>query len=142
MPNNDILLEVSHVSKQFPVKKRKLHAVSDVSLTLSRGELLGIVGESGLLICGECGCNYRRITRSSGEIVWRCANRVEHGKLYCQESPTISEQKVKDELCDALKLADYDEAMIKDHIEHVVVGRDGSLEIEIRQQTIAQILSW
>ena len=50
MPNNDILLEVSHVSKQFPVKKQKLHAVSDVSLTLSRGELLGIVGESG---CGK-----------------------------------------------------------------------------------------
>ena len=50
MPNNDILLEVSHVSKHFPVKKRELHAVSDVSLTLSRGELLGIVGESG---CGK-----------------------------------------------------------------------------------------
>ena len=50
MPNNEILLDVSHVSKQFPVKKRQLHAVSDVCLTLSRGEMLGIVGESG---CGK-----------------------------------------------------------------------------------------
>ena len=97
---------------------------------------------SGLLICGECGCNYRRITRSSGKIVWRCANRVEHGKQYCQESPTIPEQKVKDDLCDALKLAEYDEAMIKDHIEQVIVSRDGALEIEIRQQTLSQILGW
>ncbi len=50
MPNNGILLDVSHVSKQFPVKKRQLHAVSDVCLSLSRGEMLGIVGESG---CGK-----------------------------------------------------------------------------------------
>ena len=26
---------------------------------------------SGLLVCAECGANYRRITRPSGEIVWR-----------------------------------------------------------------------
>lgn len=35
---------------------------------------------SGLLVCAECGANYHRITRDSGEVVWRCANRVEHGK--------------------------------------------------------------
>jgi hypothetical protein len=34
---------------------------------------------SGLLICAECGRSYRRVQRASGEIVWRCANRVEHG---------------------------------------------------------------
>ena len=50
MQSNGPLLEVSHVSKDFPVKKQKLRAVSDVSFTLSRGELLGIVGESG---CGK-----------------------------------------------------------------------------------------
>ena len=32
---------------------------------------------SGKIKCGECGCNYRRITTHSGEIVWRCAGRVE-----------------------------------------------------------------
>lgn len=31
---------------------------------------------SGLLVCAECGSNYRRITRASGEIVWRCSDRV------------------------------------------------------------------
>ncbi|MDO5424938.1 MAG: ABC transporter ATP-binding protein [Eubacteriales bacterium] len=50
MQNKEILLEVSHVNKEFPVKKQRLRAVSDVSFTLSRGELLGIVGESG---CGK-----------------------------------------------------------------------------------------
>lgn len=47
---NEVLLKVEHVSKTFPVKKNQLHAVSDVSLTVSRGETLGIVGESG---CGK-----------------------------------------------------------------------------------------
>lgn len=47
---NEVLLKVAHVSKTFPVKKNQLHAVSDVSLTVSKGETLGIVGESG---CGK-----------------------------------------------------------------------------------------
>ena len=32
---------------------------------------------SGKIRCGECGRNFRRITTHSGEIVWRCAGRVE-----------------------------------------------------------------
>lgn len=50
MPDNVPLLEVSHVSRRFSVKKQELRAVSDVSFTLTSGELLGIVGESG---CGK-----------------------------------------------------------------------------------------
>ncbi|MBR6950817.1 MAG: ABC transporter ATP-binding protein [Oscillospiraceae bacterium] len=46
----EALLRVEHVSKVFPVKKRRLTAVDDVNLILSRGEVLGIVGESG---CGK-----------------------------------------------------------------------------------------
>ena len=49
---------------------------------------------SGLLVCDECGSNYRRITRLDGHIVWRCANRVEHGKTICKHSPTIDESDV------------------------------------------------
>lgn len=32
---------------------------------------------SGKIHCGECGKNFRRITTHSGEVVWRCAGRVE-----------------------------------------------------------------
>lgn len=45
------ILEISHIVKQFPVPDgRKLTACDDVSLTLYKGETLGIVGESG---CGK-----------------------------------------------------------------------------------------
>lgn len=44
------LLEVRHLSKYFRLNKQILHAVQDVSFTLSSGEILGIGGESG---CGK-----------------------------------------------------------------------------------------
>ncbi|MEI8105082.1 MAG: dipeptide ABC transporter ATP-binding protein [Actinomycetes bacterium] len=51
------LVEIEHLTKHFSVKqgvfargKGVVHAVEDVSLTVNRGETLGIVGESG---CGK-----------------------------------------------------------------------------------------
>jgi oligopeptide/dipeptide ABC transporter ATP-binding protein len=51
------MVEVEHLTKHFPIKqgvfsraKGVVHAVEDVSLTVNRGETLGIVGESG---CGK-----------------------------------------------------------------------------------------
>ncbi len=49
------LVEIEHLSKVFPIKTRSglghvtnlLSAVDDVSLTIARGETLGLVGESG-----------------------------------------------------------------------------------------------
>ena len=55
--NGETLVEVQGLTKHFPVKqgvfargKQVVHAVEDVSLTVRRGETLGIVGESG---CGK-----------------------------------------------------------------------------------------
>ena len=45
---SEILLEARCLVKQFPAAKgRTVHAVSDVSLQLYKGETLGLVGESG-----------------------------------------------------------------------------------------------
>src|SRR6202171_5631346 len=51
------LLAVRGLTKHFPVRgqgfwqpRRKVHAVDDVSFSVSRGETLGVVGESG---CGK-----------------------------------------------------------------------------------------
>ena len=88
---------------------------------------------SGLFTCGECGRNYRRITRSSGDVVWRCANRVEHGKQFCKHSPSIPEQQIKDAICINLGLATFDEQAVKKHIDFITIHSDGTLELEIQE---------
>ena len=87
---------------------------------------------SGLLVCAECGHNYRRITRPSGEIVWRCASRVEHGKRFCQHSPSISEDKIKDVLCEKLGLSTFDGDEIKSKVDVILVQSDCSLQIKLQ----------
>jgi len=96
----------------------------------------------GLLICGECGLNYRRITRSSGEVVWRCANRVEHGKKFCKHSPSIPEDVIKEKLCMELGIPVFDEQKVKEKVDFIAVQQDGSLQIELQKHTMDQILGW
>ncbi len=50
---------------------------------------------SELLICGECGTHYRRVTwtaKGFKEIKWRCISRIQDGKRKCRNSPTVDEQ--------------------------------------------------
>lgn len=88
---------------------------------------------SGLLVCGECGRNYRRITRPSGEVVWRCANRVEYGKRLCIHSSSISEQQIKATICAKLHLATFDDQTVKKYIDFVTIQADNILEVVIQK---------
>ncbi len=50
-----------------------------------------------LLSCGNCGSPYRRVTWSRPEgrkIVWRCINRLENGKKFCKDAPTLEESRI------------------------------------------------
>ena len=80
---------------------------------------------SGLLICGECSCNYRRITRSSGEIVWRCADKVENGKQSnCSNSKTISDNAIKQIVCEQLGMESFDEDIVRNMIDAIVIDAE------------------
>lgn len=50
MDNKEILLETRNLKKYFPVGNRQLKAVDGLSLQIYKGEVLGLVGESG---CGK-----------------------------------------------------------------------------------------
>lgn len=49
---------------------------------------------TGLLLCGDCGQEYRRVTWSRNgkkKIVWRCSNRLTNGTKHCKKSKTLEE---------------------------------------------------
>ena len=60
---------------------------------------------SEILVCGECGTPYKRCTWAKNvkkRIVWRCVSRLEYGKRYCHNSPTMDEDKLHNAILAAL----------------------------------------
>jgi len=88
---------------------------------------------SGLLICGECGRNYRRITRPSGEVVWRCADKVENGKqATCSNMVTVTDDEIRGIICAQLGLEAFDKAVVGEAIEAIEIS---SIEIVLQMKT-------
>ena len=48
--NSEVLLKVEHLCQYFPLGRKELKAVDDVSFEIKKGESFGLVGESG---CGK-----------------------------------------------------------------------------------------
>jgi site-specific DNA recombinase len=70
---------------------------------------------SGKIKCGECGKNFRRITTHSGDIVWRCAGRVEKGGK-------CSAEAIKQSTIDALLLEKFGGDISPDNAYKMVGG--------------------
>ena len=78
---------------------------------------------SDRLFCGECGTLYRRKTRNvKGNIYheWRCISRLEYGKKYCHESPTLREIPLQSAILASINSAMSDKAALVDRIKNVV----------------------
>lgn len=60
---------------------------------------------SELMVCGECGKPYKRTSWTNyknKKVVWRCVNRLESGKRYCQNSPTLEDEILKKAIMDKI----------------------------------------
>ena len=79
---------------------------------------------TGVLICGECGQGYRRVTwarNGKKKIVWRCSNRLKNGKRNCQKSESIEEKVLHSAIMKAIDQA------IEDAEELIRTDRDNIL---------------
>ena len=67
---NNVILEIKNLSKVYESKGTSVKALTDVTLTVRKGETVGIVGESG---CGKTTlgrCVVRGIEASSGQVLF------------------------------------------------------------------------
>lgn len=93
------------VQEEIARRKSKSPA-SQKKVRTNRGRYTSQYALSERLICGECGCYYRRVTwniRGKKKIVWRCINRLEFGKKYCKSSPSISEDVLHNAILRAIR---------------------------------------
>lgn len=81
---------------------------------------------SGLFVCAECGAVYWRITKHDREVVWRCSNKVKHGKRVCQHAPSISEATLKQTLCQILGTDNVVDSMVRENLESISISKDGT----------------
>ena len=109
------------------------------------GRYSGKYALTELLYCGECGTPYRRCTWSRNgkkKIVWRCVSRLDYGKKYCKNSPSVEESRLHNAIAAAItKKANSEEINIggiMDHIESFGSQRDTDGIIQ-RQRRIAEI---
>jgi oligopeptide/dipeptide ABC transporter ATP-binding protein len=69
---NNILLELEQLTTVFPTKRGEVRAVEGIDLTISQGEILGLVGESG--------CGKSTVLLSIQQLI-RPPGRIDRGKV-------------------------------------------------------------
>ena len=116
--------------------------VKEIGTKTEQGKYSSKYALTELLICGECHTPYRRCTWTAhGEkrIVWRCVKRLDYGKKYCHNSPTLDETRIQAAIVNAIqKFAQQDTQLfknLKSHIERGIndaVREDDILDIQLR----------
>ena len=83
---------------------------------------------SDRVYCGECGTRYKRITwtvNGGKRIVWRCVSRLDYGKKYCRNSPTVYEESLQKAILAAINSAMSEKNVLINQIT-------GAIELELR----------
>ncbi len=116
--------------------------VKQVGTKTEQGKYSSKYALTELLVCGECGTPYRRCTwtaRGKKKIVWRCINRLDYGKKYCHQSPSIEESVLQEAIMKAImQTAKQNADVLKTLKLHIGMGlevvetEDKSLDIQIR----------
>lgn len=128
-------------TQQELAKRGSIKKKSNKSKT-ERGRYSSAYALTDILVCGECGTSYRRVTWTSHgkkQIVWRCISRLEHGSKYCKNSPSISEEKLHNAIVKALNSLYCNDGgfleMMENNIRTVVTGENDTCSEIMRIRT-------
>ena len=92
MTTGEVVLEVSHLTKRFPIghttRGKQVHALTDASFAIRRGQVVALVGESGSGKSTTARLITRLITPTEGEILL-------HGRNVLKEEPRRASLKYR-----------------------------------------------
>ena len=116
--------------------------VKQVGTKTEQGKYSSKYALTELLVCGECKTPYRRCTwtiKGEKRYVWRCINRLDYGKKYCHESPTVEETTLHEAIMRAIqKTAQMNIDVLKTLKLHIGMALNGeesvdkTFEIQVR----------
>lgn len=98
-----------------------------------------------LLSCGNCGSPYRRVTWSRPEgkkIVWRCINRLENGKKFCKDAPTLEESRIHTAVVSAMNEMFSQKslkAILQDSIRTALLPENGETSLAAIDSRLSQL---
>ena len=93
------------IQEEIARRKSKKPANAKKAKT-NRGRFTSKYALSERLVCGNCGCYFRRVTWSihgRKQIVWRCINRLECGPKVCKDSPSLKEDELYSAILKAIR---------------------------------------
>lgn len=119
--------------------------IADKLTKTGQGKYSAKYALSELLICGECGEHYRRVTwtaKGFKEIKWRCVSRIQYGKKKCHSSPTVDERALHRAIVSAINefcevKDDVAKALRESIIEALDQNQNGS--VHAAQQRIDEL---
>ena len=100
-------------------RRRAQDGRSRKSAPTGRGKFSGKYALSGLLFCGGCGTAYRRVVWTQhGEkrAVWRCTSRLDYGRKYCLNSPTLDEEPLQQAILNAINSVMSDHSALAEQL--------------------------
>ena len=100
-------------------RRRAQDGRSRKSAPTGRGKFSGKYALSGLLFCAECGTAYRRVIWTQhGEkrAVWRCTSRLDYGRKYCLNSPTLDEEPLQQAILNAINSVMSDHSALAEQL--------------------------
>ena len=100
-------------------RRRAQDGRSRKSAPTGRGKFSGKYALSGLLFCAGCGTAYRRVVWTQhGEkrAVWRCTSRLDYGRKYCLNSPTLDEEPLQQAILNAINSVMSDHSALAEQL--------------------------
>ena len=118
-----------HRAQEELTRRGSKRKVRDKGVKTEQGKYSSKFALTELMFCGECGTPYRRCTWSKNgkkKTVWRCVSRLDHGKKYCKESPTLDESILQDAILEATAhFAQQNPAALEVLKQHIGIGLSG-----------------